>query len=138
MHRAQAGTLILRPHPSDWLAVRYGQQTEFRTVVGLPERVVTPSPVVLWRRRASQVESVLFLLEAAWREPLGAVSEESLARSACASLAEFRERWVAARRRYFDATKQVCVWRVRAWRDGDAEAMGGALLHRLYGPYLPS
>lgn len=136
MHRGKLGTLLLHPHPSEWLPLKYGRKTEFRTLVNFPEKVLTPTPCVLWRRVASRIETAPFVLEEAFREPLGAISAESLAREGCADMADFRDRWVASRLTYFDATRQVCVWRVRVWAEGDAEAMGARLLERLYGPYL--
>lgn len=136
-HRARLSTLIVRPHPGDWLPLKYGQHTEFRTHLGFPDRVQCPMPVVLWRRVGSRVETMLWVVESAWSEPLGAISDESLARVACESVAEFRNRWVAARNVYFDATKTVNVFRGHLWQDDDRETVAVGLLETLYGPYLP-
>ncbi|MDQ1584509.1 MAG: hypothetical protein QOF36_2563 [Microbacteriaceae bacterium] len=136
-HRVRLTTLIVRPHPSDWLPLKYGKVTEFRTHQGFPDRIYPPSPMVLWRRIGGRVETMLWVVEEAWREPLGAISDESLRRIGCASPSEFRERWVAARATYFDATKNVNVFRGRPYRDTDRDSLADKLLETLYGAFLP-
>lgn len=135
--RARLTTLILRPHPADWLPLKYGQYSEFRSFRGFPDRLHVPTPIVLWRRVGTRVETMIWVIEESWREPLGAISEESLARIGCANIREFRERWVSGRRIYFDATKNINVYRGRPWQDDDREPLAVALLETLYGPFLP-
>ena len=78
------------------------------------------------------------VLEAVWREPLGTISEESLANEGYATMAEFRRGWVIRERRRFPLLDTVTVHRVRPWTPDDAAAMGDALLrHHLYGDLLP-
>lgn len=140
LHAVAAKTLLIQPHATDWLPLKYGRKGEFRTTPrggAFPDMIPCPTPAVLWRPVASRLETIPVVLEEAWTEPLGAISEESLGREGYASLREFRARWVASRHAYFDATRKVCVWKVRLWGDGDGEAMGQRLLERLYGPYLP-
>jgi hypothetical protein len=76
------------------------------------------------------------VLEAVWREPLGAISEESLAAEGYGTMREFRRAWIIREKRRFPLLTPVTVYRVRAWMPEDAAAMGEALLRQLYGEFL--
>jgi hypothetical protein len=77
------------------------------------------------------------VLEAIWREPLGAISEKSLANEGYDSFAQFRRAWTIRERRRFPLTAPVTVHRVRPWTPEVAAGMGEALLRQLYGEFLP-
>ena len=78
----------------------------------------------------------LMVLESMWREPLGAISPESLAAEGYGSLAEYRRYWMARERRRFAPTRMITVYDVRPWRgDEDVERFARLLLERLYGAF---
>lgn len=73
-----------------------------------------------------------------FQEPLGAITEESLANEGFGSLAEFRRYWCDREKRRFTPTRMVVAYRVRPWIDGvDERRFADQLLERLYGPHLP-
>ena len=78
----RASTIFLRVPSADWIAVRHGIKREFRAESGKVSQlwnVVCPVPVVAYRVDSSgRYDSALMVLEAVWREPLGAISPESL------------------------------------------------------------
>lgn len=76
------------------------------------------------------------VLEETWREPLGAITAESLEREGFPDMAHFRRYWMQREKRRFALTRMVQVFRVRPVRAGDEEAMGLALIERLYGDWL--
>lgn len=59
------------------------------------------------------------VLEKAWKEPLGAISEESLAAEGHDTLAQFKVRWAAEHRGRFGPLTPVIVYRVRPWTPED-------------------
>lgn len=141
----KASTQFLHVPLVDWPAIKAGRKTEFRAV-GRHARghlsLVTPGPVVCfaWRRHGRRdPETALMTLEAAWSEPLGAISPESLEREGFESLADFRRYW---RDRYFGRQGPfkpltiVQVYRVRPWAPTDRVDMADALLRHLYGFWL--
>ena len=76
------------------------------------------------------------VLEAVWREPLMAISAESLAAEGFASFDEFRRAWMIAERRRFRRLDLITASRVRPWTPGDTAEMGDMLLRRLYGDFV--
>jgi hypothetical protein len=97
-----------------------------------------PLPCVAYRLHPYHgYEAVLTVLEAVWRERLGAISEESIANEGFAAMAEFRRAWIIREKRRFPLLAPVTVHRVRPWTPEDAAAMGDALLRHLYGDLLP-
>jgi hypothetical protein len=142
--RQKATTQYLHVPLRDWPAITSGRKTEFRTTghnVTLHHTLHAPGPVVCWsaREHVREQQFALMVLEAAWSEPLGAISPESLRREGFASVAEFRTYW---RERHigrgtpYKPLSIVQVYQVRPWRVTDHEEMAGALLDRLYGPWL--
>ena len=77
------------------------------------------------------------VLEKVWREPLGAISPESLEAEGFESFAAFRRHWVIREKRYFPPLRMTTAYRVRPWTDADADFMGEQLLEHLYGDFLP-
>jgi hypothetical protein len=136
----RAATVFLRVPHGDWTAVKHGSKTEFRSAGrGYPAlfNVHCPTPVVAYATRDGEThESMLMVLEKTWREPLGAISPESLEREGFASIAHFRRYWIARTKRLFRPMSEVQVYRVRAWRTGDIAALGCIILQRLYGEHL--
>lgn len=131
-------TYFLRVPESEWLGVKRGRKSEFRrrvTRVAVPE---APTPVVAYRvTNGVNHEARLMVLERTWREPLGAISEESLAREGFRSLAEFRRHWKIRTKHPFRPLDEVQVYRVRPWEPGDMVTLGTCLIARLYGEHLP-
>jgi hypothetical protein len=76
------------------------------------------------------------VLEAVWREPLGAISPESLAAEGFESFAHFRRAWCIREKRLFRPLHMTTAFRVRPWESDDDRAMADALLKRLYGEFL--
>lgn len=139
--QGQARTVFLRVPFADWPAIKRGLKTEFRgseqMASGL-RYVNCPTPVVGYvkRRSVEKYESGLLVLEKFWREPLGAITEESIKREGFATLHEFRRYWKVRERKGFEPLREVTVYRLRPWKDGDREEFGQVLLDRLYGQWL--
>lgn len=139
----RASTTFLRVPLADWPAVRRGLKTEFRAIAGpnkTPKlwQVDPPTAVVGYTVSGGGThEAALMVLEAMWQEPLGAISEDSLAAEGMKSLAEFRRYWMKREGRRFEPARVVYVYRVRPWLEGDADILGARLLRRLYGDFLP-
>lgn len=136
-------TIFLRVPTVEWPAIKRGIKREFRTGLGHNKTpklwdVKTPTPVVAYTVSQRGVyDQQLMVLEAAWQEPLGAISPESLAAEGFATLAEFRRHWMRRERKRFPATRQVFVCRLRPWAPDDRQRLGPMLLDRLYGAFLP-
>lgn len=128
------------PCPSrDWPAVNTGHKTEFRHYRPVPltvKQATLPTPVVLFTRKATfgpPLRKALFVLEAAWSEPLGAISPESLANEGFETLRDFQRYW---RDRHvngrFDRYKIVTANKVRPWRPEDEENFKAIIWNRLF------
>lgn len=109
----------LRVPASEWIEVKHGVKSEFRntqTTISL-SRVEKPTPVLTYTRTSNthvnEFESRLMLLEESWREPLGAISAESLEREGFDTLHDFKVHWTSKRRRRFNPLMPVYVYRVR-------------------------
>lgn len=135
-------TTFLRVPRVDWPAVSRGYKTEFRAGGEVRARawtLRTPTPVVAYSvgRDGKHAGPVLMVLEASWVEPVGAISEESLAREGFRSLGEFRRYWMERERKRFEPTRYTVVYRVRPWDDStDARHFADLILGRLYGDFL--
>lgn len=141
----QVSTTFLRVPVGDWPAVRRGLKTEFRSAVGGNVtqlwNVKCPTPVVAYAKVGPNYDYVLMVLEETWREPLGAISEESLHREGfrgerATAYAHFRRYMMTRERRHFTPTREVQVHRVRPWRDEDTAELSAILFTRLYGEFL--
>lgn len=137
-----ARTVFLRVPTVDWAAVKVGSKTEFRAAGGKEItqlwNIKVPTPVVAYTVRSGGVyDKALMVLEATWREPLGAISPESIQREGYPDMAHFRRYWMSRTHRRFTPLTSVQVYRVRAWQNGDLTALGEALLQRLYQEHLP-
>lgn len=134
-----ARTTFLRVPAQDWIAVSRGVKREFRGARGNASsffHVEPPTPVVAYRVRRGEYASKLMVLERAWQEPLGAISEESIAAEGFETFADFRRYWIARERKRFTPTRQVWVYRVRPWSDAEIEPMALRIFMRLYGEFL--
>jgi hypothetical protein len=137
----RTSTLFLRVPTGDWPKVKRGIKQEFRAQSGIQSqlhKVVAPMPVVAYAvDRRGRHDARLMVLTAIWREPLGAISPESLEAEGCRNLGEFRRYWIARDKRRFTPTAVVAVYRVRPWRDElDDRLMADRLLHHLYGEWV--
>jgi hypothetical protein len=136
----QASTIFVRVPSDDWHAVKGGYKREIRSrqsSLTAVHGLLLPTPGVAYRLHPQYgYDAALMVLEAVWREPLGAISEESLANEGHATMAEFRRAWVMREKRRFPLLAPVTVHRVRPWTPEDGDVMGAALLRRLYGEFL--
>lgn len=120
----------------DWGPVRQGVQTEFRKRANYAPRDV-PRPIVGYTTIAGHKHHQMFVLTESWKEPLGAISEESLRRNNCESMREFRRQWPQRNRyRGFPPNLIVVVYRLRLWQPGDERDFSESIFHDLYGPFL--
>jgi hypothetical protein len=134
-------TTFLRVPVNDWPAVKRGYKSEFRAGTGknaVPQlwHLEPPCPVVAYCVRNGRHDHELMVLEELWREPLGAISPESLQREGFSSLAEFRTYWIAREHQRFRPTRMVFCYRVREWRSDDERMLADRLLSHLYGDFL--
>lgn len=139
----QARTVFVRVPAVDWPAVKRGLKTEFRGAPGAVSGmkwVECPTPVVAYRQKHGirDYESALMVLEETWKEPLGAISEESLAREGFENLAQFRRYWTQRNKRGFRPLHEVTVYRVRVWRPDDMGEFAERIFRHLYEAFLPS
>jgi hypothetical protein len=137
----EARTTFLRVPSIDWPSVKRGWKTEFRATGRAATQVwniVCPTPVVAYKVTNERIDhdAVLLVLEATWREPLGAISEESIQREGFESMAHFRRYWMGRTKRRFSPLTECQVYRVRPMTPEDVAPMGIALLHKLYGEFL--
>lgn len=133
--------MFVRVPRRDWLAVKFGHKREFRAACGKHSalfNVATPTPAVAYTILFSgEYDSTLMVLEAVWREPLGAITEESLANEGFDTFAEFRRAWMIREHRRFPPLRMTTVYKLRPWTPQDEQTMGEVLLERLYGDFLP-
>lgn len=78
------------------------------------------------------------VLEETWKEPLGAISPESLKAEGFESLAQFRRYWMKRTRRQFRPAALITCYRVRPWEPDDERRFGASIMERLYGAFLPA
>lgn len=143
--RASARTSFLRLPRQDWAEITRGVKTELRSPggPGIPplSLLQPPSPIIVYSPPSGfggrDFLRTLMVLEACWKEPLGAISRESLASEGFASLAEFRRYWKRrfdrTRRRPWDPTRPISVFKLRPWLGkDDEEFFAQLLLERLY------
>lgn len=132
-------TVFLRVPYSEWALVTSGRKSEFRaSPQACPQfwDVEPPLPVVAYSIFPSRgYKRILMVLEGTWREPLGAITKESLTRERQPDRAHFRRYWMNRERTVFKPTKMVSVFRVRPWESADDRKMADRLLERLYGEY---
>jgi hypothetical protein len=133
-------TIFLRVPYSEWGLVRDGKKTEFRGSLQQCSQLwnaVPPLPVVAYAIFPTRGHRTsLMVLEKTWREPLEAITPQSLAREGQPDFAHFRRYWMAREHQTFKARKKVWVYRIRPWEPGDIEEQGQRLLERLYGEFL--
>lgn len=136
----QARTIFLRVPYAEWGLVTNGRKTEFRSSPrACPQLwdVEPPLPVVAYAIfRNGGYKHELMVLEETWREPLGSITAESLARERQPDIAHFRRYWMKRERRAFEPMREVSVFRVRPFVFQDEQNMARRLLERLYGEFL--
>lgn len=139
--RASTRTHFLRVPRKEWAEVFHGEKTEIRwTRAGGPSRraLDLPTPIVGFSNASTfggrDFRHGLLVLEDAWREPLGSISPESLAREGFEHLDEFRRYWTGRHHGgRWNPLVKIGVFRVRPWRGEEDESYFGALLlERLY------
>lgn len=132
-------TAFLRVAIADWPAVRQGIKREFRSSYNALTRTQVPTPVVCWCKRNGEYEHRFMVLTHVGREPLSAITPESIAAEGFASFEEFRRYWVThrqARGKRFEPGRMVTVYRVRPWSPDDRQTLAEHLFDRLYGEYV--
>lgn len=139
------GAQSLRIPRLDWARVVVGEKTEIRhagrgatLAATLKERV--PLPIIGWSvaKFGGNAQHELLVAEAAWVEPLGAITAESIANEGFASFQEFQAYW---KERHisvgFRPLHKVQVVKVRPWRDGDRDFFAAKIIEHIYGQWLP-
>lgn len=131
-------TTFLRVPRHDWPAVKRGYKSQFRAGNAVPQlfSIQTPTVVVAYSVRNRRHDECLMVLEKLWQEPLGAISPESLEREGFASFERFRDDWMVREKRRFSPTRQVFVYRVRAFTPADIKPAAARLFAHLYGDFL--
>jgi hypothetical protein len=145
IRRHSERTAFLRLPRQDWAAITQGVKTEFRSPggPGVPplSLLKPPTPVVVYsppsRFGGVELYRALMVLESCRKEPLGAISAESLEAEGFESLQEFRRYWKRrfdrTRRRPWDPTRPISVFCLRPWLPvTDADRFARQLLERLY------
>lgn len=133
------GRYWLRVPASEWLEVKHGVKNEFRNTMASVSlsRIQKPTPVVTFtsahnRFQQNEFDCRLMILEEAWREPLGAISQESLEREGFETLHDFKVHWTSKRRRRFNPLLPVYVYRVRHVEGDWKREWADHLFNRLY------
>lgn len=136
----QASTLFLRVPKAEWPEVTLGVKREFRAGSGKVSalfNVEPPVPVVAYTVDTfGRYKNALMVLEAVWREPLGAITKESLEAEGFTTFEEFFDHWIAREHRPFPTLAMTTVYRVRPWGLEDYRGMADELLRHLYGEFL--
>lgn len=127
----------------DWTRLKTGVKTELRMAGrgSLTDNHVGEPPVPLlgfsFGRARAEADYAMFVLEDCWREPLMAMSLESLEREGYATMGEFKDYWrYRFRNRRYDPMATVQVFRLRPMTSDDRQAMGARLLSALYEEWL--
>ncbi len=76
------------------------------------------------------------VLTAIWREPLAAISEESLAREGFPDMAHFRRYWMSRTHRRFTPLTSVMVYRLAPFSEQAMTELGATMLRTLYRDHL--
>lgn len=128
----------------DWAAVLGGAKTEFRHYGGTTMAVnrgsewELPEPVVLYcpNDLTGEIDTALATLEAAWMEPMGAISDESLANEGFSDIGEFR-RYIDERfpRAGFRPMARCRCYRVHPLTADEKVEFREKLWQRLYGQF---
>lgn len=130
--------MFLRAPGQDWPAIKRGYKTEFRltgsALTSIQDHL--PTPVVLYSERGGRYDKVVAVMEKVWREPLGAISPESLGREGFTSMPFFRRYWMDRVKARFRPLDMVTVYRFRILKAEDIDMMAHGLLVRLYGDFL--
>jgi hypothetical protein len=140
-HQTKTSTLFLRVPVVEWGSVKRGTKREFRSAPGRTTHLLAvepPMPVVAYSiDRMGRYDAALMVLERRWREPLGAITPESLAAEGCRDLAEFRRRYTLMYKKRFTPTRITSVFVVRPWHEAlDDRVMADRLLDYLYGDWV--
>ena len=140
-----AVTLFLRVPLVDWLRVKIGDKTAFRTVPGQRaarvQHTEMPTPIVAYALSAMQeYDCALMVLENHRVEPLFAAMDDpnAIAREGFANHHHFRRYWRKCRGGIYRPMEMVHVWEVRPWQESDFDDMGRLLLGRMYGEFYAS
>lgn len=138
--QGRARTRVLRVPWGEWARVVAGDKTEVRwSGQGAipPGGYSPPEPVVGYSvnpfTRVAQIR--LLVLEATWKEPLNAISEESLEREGCEDVTAFKRYWRDRHNREFLPMRIAFVYRVRPFDAEDRPEFERRLFDRLYGAY---
>lgn len=133
-------TTFLRVPGEDWLAVKQGRKTEFRASGHYASQlwnVETPTAVVAYTmKRIGGYDKLLMVLEATWTEPVGGISDESLAAEGFPDFAHFRRYWMSRSKARFRPNQTVHVYRVRPMVGGDHVTIGLQLFRKLYREHI--
>lgn len=134
-------TKFLRVPPVDWAAVKHGSKTEFRMPGSASLAhywdIDVPTPVVAYTVRSGLHYSHLMVLCRVWREPLGAISPESLEREGFTDINHFRRYWMSRTHRRFTPLTSVMAYTVAPLGEFDLPFLGVRMLMSLYREHVP-
>lgn len=139
--QGRARTRVLRVPWGEWARVVAGEKTEVRwSGQGAipPGSYTPPEPVVGYTLNPFTRDATvrLLVLEETWKEPLSAITAESLQREGCEDIRAFKHYWRNERRnREFLPMRIAFVYRVRPFGAEDRPVFERRLFDRLYGAY---
>lgn len=128
----------------DWADVLAGVKTEFRHYGGTTAPInrgsewELPEPVVLYcpNDALRDVDTSVAVLDAAWQEPMGAISPESIRNEGFADIGEFR-RYITERYPVggFRPMARCRCYRVHPMGPMELDRFKDMLWHRMYGQF---
>lgn len=93
-HRREVVNRRLSIPDVDWHDVRAGTKTELRYYERYASRQLAADIPVVGVRRGDKSRTMLLTIEDVFKEPLGVISPESLAREGFDNLGDFRRYWI--------------------------------------------
>lgn len=122
---------------TDFPYIAQGFKTEYRTYGNPMTRQMEmpwPLPALAYSlNHANQIQKTLLVVEAVWRERLGAISEESLTGEGYESVDAFKHYWMLRTGKRPNIMAYINVRRFRPFVAGDSHHLGSRLLQLLYG-----
>lgn len=139
-------TTYLRVPRDEHARLSHGDKREVRVkylVNGRTDEFGFPLPLVIWSPGTiGPLKVALVVCEERWREPVGAISTESLRnegydcrcgeRCNCGALDRFRRYWKNIRGYRWDPRQPTWVYRLRPWDDSDRRRFAERIIEHLW------
>lgn len=135
-HQTYISTMVLQVPPYDWPLVKRGEKREFRRLNAGGSRLrkaFLPLPVWAYSETAAREEGQMMILEGLRLEPVGSISDASIAAEGFANVEEFKHYWMLKTGERPRLAHKVQVVNVRPWGDDDDALMASQVLKVLYG-----